>query len=516
MWVLVAVLAGVALVSGVSALAAALRAPSATAAAALGALLLVTFAGGWLRYAFVPGHHAMYLDEPWYEEAACRVARSGQMQLCSETWVGARCESYAKAPGWPLLLAPLKWWTGCAGSAGIVANRLLGTASLPLVAAAARGAGASPWGAVGAALLLAVHPSHVEWSATAETNVAAAFATLVGLCAALTCLRRRRGIDVVLAASAFGLATAIRPESLVATLAAAAVVATAGGPLRRRGSMAAAIAGAGAVAALASLSLWSMNAAISGGGFLSLANIAARLGELDVTSASPHLAIAALAALGLPAVARRRGTAAALLLAFAALCGALIVLAYDRFAERMLLAPTLAALPAVALVGGGGGATRARRIVSSGAAAALLAVFALAAGRRVPLLASPPETQLLETRLAARLAQAALAADALFIAPQPSVLAAVGIRPVMSAAAALADEERLVAAVGSARTVYFLRDMYCEPGFASGGEAARCARILERFAAHAVVEERRNVRRYVLYELALADAGGARGAGVRR
>src|SRR5437870_3515988 len=38
-----------------------------------------------LRFLLVPGHYAMYLDEPWYAEAACNLARFGHLVVCEET-----------------------------------------------------------------------------------------------------------------------------------------------------------------------------------------------------------------------------------------------------------------------------------------------------------------------------------------------------------------------------------------------------------------------------------------------
>jgi len=245
-----------------------------------------------------------------------------------------------------------------------------------------------------------------------------------------------------------------------------------------------------------------MNTEISGGGFLSVVNIGTHVTELgSISLPSPDVTVAALAALGVAVVARRRDMPAKLLLVVAALGGALVVLAYDRFAERMLLAPTLSALPLAARATARGEVPLWRRIPSDGLAIAAAISFGLAAWGRLPALGSPVEPQLLETRIAARVGRAPLPTDALFVAEQPSVLAAVGIDPVMSAADALVDEARLVAAVKSGRSVYFLRDMYCERDFAGGGAAPRCERILERFVANAVVEEHLNVRRYALFEL---------------
>ncbi|MFN8641539.1 MAG: hypothetical protein U0802_07745 [Candidatus Binatia bacterium] len=113
-----------------------------------------------LRVAVVPAHHAMYVDEPWYAEAACHLARAGQLSVCEETWSGARCTPYAKAVGWPVLLAPLVSFAGRGTTTvGISLNRVLGgVLTVLLVAVAGRRAGVGWWpGLLAAALLSAIH-----------------------------------------------------------------------------------------------------------------------------------------------------------------------------------------------------------------------------------------------------------------------------------------------------------------------------------------------------------------------
>jgi len=257
-----------------------------------------------------------------------------------------------------------------------------------------------------------------------------------------------------------------------------------------------------------------MNEDISGGGFLSVANVAAHLADpAGVRSPRAYAALAALATIGLSVLARRGERAAALLLAVATLGGAVVVLAYDRFAESMLLTPTLMALPAAALAARSvAGEGRARRGARLAAVAALAVVFAAACRSGLPALTAPVETQLLESRLTAAVARRTFPPEALFVLEQPPVLAAVGLRRVMRTGDALSDAQRLAAEVGAGRPVYFLRDMFCEQGFGGADAAPACALLLDRFAVALVVEARLNVRDYALLRLSAAGAGARPGA----
>lgn len=478
--------------------------PGRKGLASFAPLVIAVAVAGWVRWEWVPAHHAMYLDEPWYAEAACNLSRRGALELCRETWSGTVCEPYAKAVGWPLLLSVGTSLGGCDASVGIAANRLLGTATVALLGVTAMAAGATTGQAAFAAALLAIHPLHAAWSATGETNVAAAFALLGGLCGAL-CVRRRHGVAAaLLAVSGLGVATAIRPESTLPALAiAAGLVAATEVPLSRRAAVAAAIAVVTSLAALTALPLWAMNAEISSGGFLSLANVAPALAAVAHSDGwRIHAAVAALGAAGLLAIRRRGPGATALILSSATLAAAAIALAYDRFAERMLLTATVALLPAAAqafawLAGSAPDPPWRRRLrpLAEVAALALVLLFWRAPLERA---AQPPETQILEQRVVQRVAAQPLPDARLVVAAQPTVLGAAGMVGVMSLEEALRDEARLAAEIARGRPVYLLSDMFCEPGYAGGDAAELCARLRERFDASAVVTEGLNARYYTL------------------
>lgn len=478
-------------------------------------VLLAVVAGAVALRATVPPHHAMYVDEPWYADAGCNVARHGRLQLCDETWPGPRCKPYEKAPGWPVLIAAWAKLAGCATTRGIELTRVFGVATVVLLALAVRCAGGSWWQAALAAGVLAVHPVHVAWSATGETNVAGAAVFLCGLIGALIFLRSGRRGAALLAIAGLALATAMRTEALLPALAAAAVLATAAPALvGRRVAVAAALAGASALAALAGTELWAMNEEISGGAFFSLRNATANLTLLATGGhARVQAPILVLAAAGaVIGAVRHQMTVAALLLAVA-IAGALPVLAYDRFDPRMLLAPTVVLLTLGGLAvpprpppgGGLGGAARA---IGRGAAGlGLVLVLWLLWREPLRAAAEPPETQLLETRIAVGVGTRCAGAAGLIIAEQPTVLGAAGCTRVMAAKEALADPERLARTVAEGQPVYFLSDMFCEPGFQGADRPGHCDAMAERFTLLPVVEERLNQRRYVLYRLRPGPGG---------
>ncbi len=480
-----------------------------TGAAAAGAALVAAGAtmAVAVRFLLVPPHLAMYLDEPWYAEAACNLSRLGRLVLCHETFSGIACVPYEKAIGWPLLMSAWTAVMGCDNTAGIEINRVLGSITVVLVAVAARCAGAAWWQAAIPAMLLALHPVHAWWSATGETNVAAAAALLAGLCGALVFLRGGRLSGAALAASGLGAAVAIRPECAAAALVAAITVARRArtAPSRRTG-VAAAIGAASLGAAAACLPLWAMNTAISGGGFLSPANVWSNV--LDVAHRRlglAHGAIVLLAAGGASRLAHARERSALWLFGGTAIATAVVVLAYDRFHERMLLAPTVCLLPmsafaCVPLDAGG----RLRRVLLPLLGLGICGVFVAAV--RQPLLgarADAPETQLLETSAVSYVARVQLSADALVIAEQPTVLAASGMSHVMSTADALADPAALMRRVASGRPTYVFRDMFCEAGFPGSATPPSCERLLDQFAIAAVAEDSINSRTYGLYRLSV-------------
>lgn len=475
--------------------------PVTASAVVLGAV--VSVAAG-LRFFLVPSHHAMYVDEPWYAEAACNLARFGRLVVCQETWSGRVCVPYAKAWGWPMLMAPWMLLVGCGTSVGIHMNQVLGSATVLLVALATRCAGGRWWQAIFAAAILAIHPVHVAWSATGETNVSAAATLLVGLCGALVYVRRGRWCGAALAVSGLGLSTAIRPESLLPALVSAVILALAA---RTKPGQRLLVAGAiGMVsfgAAASGLMLWTMNESISSGAFLSFGNILRNMRLITYAERPPIQGVVMLVAFaGAVVLARAHERGAAWLLLCTGVAGALGALAYDRFHERMLLGATVALLPLSGfLFDWRAPLATERRRPRLGPLAAGSGVFVLVLLWAHALLSTSaaPETQVLETRIVSRLARLPFASDALFIAEQPPVVAAAGMAHVMATGQALENEAEVRRLIADGRPIYFLCDMYCEPGFQGAPTPAMCSQMLAHFALSPVAEERFNSRSYILY-----------------
>jgi hypothetical protein len=480
--------------------------PSGPALLALAAVLALA---GLLRIVLVPAHHAMYLDEPWYAEAGCNLARHGQLTLCETTWDGTVCAPYAKAPGWPILIGAWSVLFGCDPGNGIDLNRIAGVLTVGLVALAAVSAGATWWQSAAAATLAAIAPVHVSWSATGETNVAAATLLLAGLCGALCYLRTGRPSAVALAGSAFALASALRPELWLPATTAAAVLYRTTRARPQSGRAAIAIVALSSLSAAAGWQLWQMNTSLSGGAFLSASSLAANAASLlRPEGLRLYGPLAILALLGGLRLARQQRGAAWLLLATAG-AAALVVLAYDRFHERMLLAATVALLPLTAFAVPAARASGAAHGVRRGLAAAALLLAALCWHSDLRAAFVPPDTQLLETRITARIADIAQRDEGIFVAAHPTVALAGGAARAMSARVAMHDVARLDAAVAAGTPIYFLCDMYCEAGFESGAADAWCGELFARFAVQPVVEEALHTRTYGVYRLVGPASGAA-------
>lgn len=453
-------------------------------------VLAVVAVGALLRYDVATPHLAMYIDEPWYTEAACNLARIGRLEVCEEKWTGRSCSEFEKAPGWPALLSLWIAVRGCAMSAGIEVNQILGTATPIVVAIAATLAGADRWTAALAAFSIAIHPVHVKWSATGETNVAAAFVLLVALCGALSYVRDGRIAGAALATAAFALATSVRPESLVPALLAATVSLIAH---RRDGwrrvVAPAAIATMSTIAAAGASLLWTMNEEISGGSFFAAGNVVANATALDATV---HGVAALLATAGAAAMFRAGRRVGAAMLFGAAVAAAATAVAYDRFTERMLLTAIVSAAPLTAFA-----FALCPPLPRFLAAASLAALW----WHETPAGLEPSATQQLETRIVQAIARQTFPAEALFITAQPTVLAATGIARVMSTSEALGKPGELANLVRGGALVFYLHDMFCDELFAGGAGAPLCRRMNEEFASTPIIAEIFPPHTYVLYSL---------------
>ncbi len=466
-------------------------------------LLAAVFVAGWLRFCLVPAHHVMYVDEPWYLEIAAKISVGERPELCRATWTGRECEAFPKSQGWPTLLAGAFLIGGRSETTAFTTTRLLGILTVLLAAAGARLLGGKTRHVLAAAALAAIFPSHVAWSATAETAVPAAACLLAGLCGSLLFTRCGGVCAGLLAISGLGLAAAIRPELLTAAILAGAVVFF----IRRPGWKASLAAGAGLlVAVLAAVPMWSLNRGIYDGIFLTPTNLPRSLMVL-MDSTSYGAADLFLLALGLTGAAAaflkrgRRWTASVPLAA--GVVSLLAVLMFELFQERMMIAPLAALLPFAGFsgdlipVGHGSLWSKLPAIATGCLVGCALWLFYPGLERA----SRPPETQLLQTRMASSLESARLPPDALVLAEHPSVLALSGDLEVMATGYALAaGSGRLVETIRR-RPVFLLRDMYCEPGFEGNDGIASCGRVLAGFELEPFMTIGLHERSYGLYRL---------------
>jgi 4-amino-4-deoxy-L-arabinose transferase-like glycosyltransferase len=458
-------------------------------------------AGAWLRFVWIPAHHAMYVDEPWYLEAARNLLRQGALVLCERRGEDIVCAPYPKAAGWPVVLAGAFALFGASSGVAFAVSTLLATQAVLLVAIVVRLAGGGWSQTAVAAALMATHPLHVAWSATAETNSPATAILLAGVAGALGVRKQPALAIAALAAGGLGLAAAMRPELAMVLLPVLAVLIGAPGRARRRDV--ALIAAGGALGASSVVASWPLYLANSSGTFLAPGNLAVNFSRiLHAHEGGPATTlILVLSVAAVVVTLRRQAYAVPIILGGGALLSALVALGYDQriFYPRTVLGTLALLMPLAALALPS--ADRGPR------GAAALGACLLAIALAVPGLqhtARVPESQTLETRLPAAVAQASLPPNAIVIAEWPTVLASeTDIIPIAAHRIAGNDPAALdqLATALTERPHFLLCDMFCESGFAGGGGESTCARLLERFQLEEVTAVSDRRRRYGLYRL---------------
>lgn len=461
------------------------------------ALALLFIGALWVRLWLLTPHHLMYVDEPWYLEAARNLVARHGLVLCEETRSGLECRPYEKAVGWPVLLAGVFALSGPSAAAAFVTSAVLGALCVPLVAIAVLLGRGTWYHAALAGVVLAAHPLHALWSVTAETNAAATAFMLAGLVGAVVFVRDPGWASALLSGGGFGSAAAMRPELSLAAIPALVWIAT-----TRRGDLSQrlTIAGAAAIGMLSVPLTWGLYVSNSGGPFLAIDNIRANCVQIVSDPKGGHLTLAIVlaACVGAAATVRRGAHDVAAFLGGAAALIALAVLAYDPriFYARNLLGATVALVPLAAL------ALPLRWPALGCSVAGAAAVFL--ASSSWPAVSSLTETQQLENALPARIAALTLPADALVLAEWPTIVRASADIPTMATSRALGQLEEIL----SQRPVFLFCDMFCEPSFSGSGESA-CRQVLDRFALDEVTAAELHGRRYGLYRIRQRRAGDA-------
>jgi hypothetical protein len=467
-------------------------------------------AAGWLRSVAVAPHHAMYVDEPWYIEAAGNLVERGALLLCEGSGQTQICNPYPKASGWPVMLAATFWCAGRGSAAAFALSLLLSAAAVPLAGCVTRLAGGQLHHVLLSMLLLGVHPLHVVWSATAETNSPATAVLLAGLAAVLSLMKRDSLPAALLSGGALGLAVAMRPELIMAALPALLALAA----VRRVRRQHLCIAGAGiALGASSLLASWALYLANSAGAFLSWRNLQPNFARVLAQEPGAPLSgwILLAAAVGSVVVFRRGDKLQSATLSVAGALTLLAALVYDQriFYGRTVLGGLSVFIPLAALALPRVAGSPARRLY-----AGMLAIAALgfSCWLAVPELRHMelPETQILETRLPQALRDIAIEPDAVVLAEWPTVLAADTPIAALSARAYASADEDALASLSNAlarQPHYLVCDMFCEPSFAGSGLSG-CERLFDQFLVEEVSGVSQGRRRYGLYKLVARRADG--------
>lgn len=446
-------------------------------------LAAITAVGAWLRFRFVPFHHAMYVDEPWYQEAARNVLAGRGLVICD-----AGCTPYIKSAGWPAILALAFKVADGSDHTAFVTSALLGVTAIPLVAFVTRAAGGSWPNALFASALLSFHPVHLQWSTTAETNVAAVTLLLCGLGGTLIYSRSSTWPALLVALGGLGSAAAVRPELWLAFAPAAPIL------LRRSISSLVVVA----VAVLSALPGFASRGAFSThtkGELFQWSNTGtnaeAWLGSaLELGRLSTLILI--LATWGLIRCFRLGRRDAALLLGGSSILIGTFVLFYyppAGFYSRTMLG----AVAPAAVLAGLYIPDRRPALAAGWALVAIAAVGAWVWSHREDW-SRVSDTQLAETKLPELAAAFTWPADASLFAVQPTVLNGLSGPRLLPMSAA--QDSNL-----STGRAYIACDMFCEPHFGGGDDKSDCTEVLRNYLLEPASVSNGPHRNYGIYRV---------------
>ncbi len=166
--------------------------------------LFVIFGAAFLiRLLIPPLQHIMYVDEAWYMEAAKHILETGQQG------------SYPKAIGWPFLLSGLFLLFGVNNWVALYSMVVIGALTTVALFFLAWMVTRKKEAALFAAVLIALYPVHIRWSAAAETNVVSLFMTCLAVAGCFLYYRHKNRSLLWLAFSGVCFAAQFRPENYV-------------------------------------------------------------------------------------------------------------------------------------------------------------------------------------------------------------------------------------------------------------------------------------------------------------
>lgn len=161
----------------------------------VGLIIRLTFPGGF--------YHKIYIDGPWYLEAAKNITTSGLQG------------NYSKSIGWPLFLAIPFWLLGASNSVAFGMTVFLGALSPLLLFFIIKKIINDCWLAALGSLFLLFNPVHIFWSTSAETNVPALFFILLAISLWLFYFQKPSLELLLLSLAAAAMAALFRPENIL-------------------------------------------------------------------------------------------------------------------------------------------------------------------------------------------------------------------------------------------------------------------------------------------------------------
>jgi hypothetical protein len=171
--------------------------------AAYGWLAVIVLFSLALRLLVPPIQHVMYLDEPWYMEAAKHILQTGHSG------------DYPKSIGWPFLLSSFFFVFGTNNWVALYGMIVIGALSAAAVFFLTFAITNKKTTAIFAALLIGLQPIHIRWSATAETNVVSLFMVCLAVTACSLYFQKKTRAFFWLSLSAICLAAQFRPENYI-------------------------------------------------------------------------------------------------------------------------------------------------------------------------------------------------------------------------------------------------------------------------------------------------------------
>lgn len=166
----------------------------------LGLLLLFALI---LRLLVPPLQHIMYIDEPWYMEAAKNISQSFNQG------------NYPKFIGWPFILAISFFLCGVSSWVAIYTTIIFGSLTVLSAFFLTYILSKSKIVSFFSAAILAIMPVHIRWSATAETNIFSVFFVTLFLCFSFLYYREKKYSLFWLAIFSLLFTLLIRPENFI-------------------------------------------------------------------------------------------------------------------------------------------------------------------------------------------------------------------------------------------------------------------------------------------------------------